>query len=99
MWILTWMLPRCSPEGIRDGDDRNFTDFGEWLQRRMAKIRRLNELQSNSFNRVAYLIMAELRGLLSWLGEPYSGDMKFTRARVSVTYKNKRERERERVRP
>jgi hypothetical protein len=37
--ILTWMLPRCSPEDIRDGDDHNFADSGESLQRRTVKIR------------------------------------------------------------
>jgi hypothetical protein len=59
------VLPRCSLEDIGDRYDHNFADSGESLQRRMVKIRRLNELQSNSFNSVAYLIMAELRELLS----------------------------------
>jgi hypothetical protein len=52
------------------------------LQRGTAKIHRLNELQSNSFNRVAYLFMAELRGLFSWHGRAYSGEVKFAGARV-----------------
>jgi hypothetical protein len=59
------VLPRCSPEDIGDRDDHNFADSGESLHRRTMKIRRLNELQSNSFNSVAYLIMAELWELLS----------------------------------
>jgi hypothetical protein len=40
-----------------------------------------------------YLIMAELRGLSSWLGEVYSGEMKFVGARVSVTARRTREGE------
>jgi hypothetical protein len=88
------MLPRCSPEDIRGGDDRNFANSGELLQRRTAKILRLNEIQSDSFNRAAYLIMAELWGLLLWLREAYSGEVKFTEARVLVTCKNSREKER-----
>jgi hypothetical protein len=52
------------------------------LQRGTAKIHRLNKLQSDSFNRVAYIFMAELRGLFSWHGRAYSGKVKFSRARV-----------------
>jgi hypothetical protein len=68
------MLPRCSPEDIRDGGDHNFADSGESLQRRTVKIRRLrlNEFDSRSMD--AQSIMAELRGFSLWLGEAYSGE-------------------------
>jgi hypothetical protein len=52
------------------------------LQRGTVKIHRLNELQSDSFNRVAYIFMAELQGLFSWHGRAYSGEVKFAGARV-----------------
>jgi hypothetical protein len=76
------MLPRCSPKDIRDGDDHNFADFGESLQRRTVKIwrLRLNEFDSRSMD--AQSIMAELRGLFSWHGRAYSSEVKFTGARV-----------------
>jgi hypothetical protein len=63
------------------------------LQRGTAKIHRLNELQSDSFNRVAYIFMAELRGLFSWHGRAYSGEVKFAGARV-CGHLQRRERER-----
>jgi hypothetical protein len=76
------MLPRCSPEDIRDGDDHNFADSGESLQRRTVKIQRLrlNEFDSRSMD--AQSIMVELRGLFSWHGRAYSGEVKFAGARV-----------------
>jgi hypothetical protein len=77
------MLPRCSPEDIRDGDDHNFADSGESLQRRTVKIRRLslNEFDSRSMD--AQSIMAELRGLFSWHERAYFGEVNFVGARVS----------------
>jgi hypothetical protein len=73
------MLPRCSPEDIRDIDDHNFADSGETLQRRTVQIRRLNKLQSNSFISSWQSSGDSYRGL----GQPLATARNSAEARVS----------------
>jgi hypothetical protein len=61
------MLPRCSPEEIKDGDDRNFADSGELPQRGTAKIRRLRPPSLDSSLLEVLCIEADLRSITAEL--------------------------------
>jgi hypothetical protein len=57
------MLPRCSPEEIRDEDDRNFADSSELPQRGMAKIHRLRPPSLDSSLLEVLCVEADLRSI------------------------------------